>query len=221
MGRSLEQLSAVSHKPSGTSTKKGIINGMEVVLRYTDANIEMQHLKTISVCDVSAISRVGVKGLRAAEWLEKEGFNTPKTFNSWSNDQTNGLILRLGKQEFMLEGDSARAFNMSSNFEEEHLYPVPRYDAAFILSGTQVQTALSELCALNLSDQGFKSDAVLMTSVAGVSVSMIRQTIHGERVIRLWCDGTYGDYMWNTLSEIAQELGGGIVGLDAHFKEMA
>lgn len=221
MERSFEQLSAVGDAPSVTSAKKGVINGMEIVLRYTDAGTEMQHLKTISVCDVSAFARVGVKGLKAAEWLEKTGFNTPKTFNSWTSDQTNGLILRLGKQEFMLEGASAHSFNMHSNVEEENLYPVPRYDAAFILSGTQVQTALSELCALDLSDHVFKPDAVLMTSVAGVSVSMIRQTLNGERVIRLWCDGTYGDYMWHTLSEIAQELGGGIVGLDAHFNQMA
>ena len=32
---------------------------------------------------------------------------------------------------------------------------------------------------------------------------------------RVWCDGTYGAWLWKTLVEIARELGGGPVGLDA------
>ena len=32
---------------------------------------------------------------------------------------------------------------------------------------------------------------------------------------RIWCDGTYGAYLWDTLLEIAIELGGGAVGLTA------
>jgi sarcosine oxidase subunit gamma len=59
-----------------------------------------------------------------------------------------------------------------------------------------------------------------MTQVAGISATVLRQTLNGEAIYRLWCDGTYGPYMWDTVLEIAEELGGGAVGLSAHFKDV-
>jgi len=55
-----------------------------------------------------------------------------------------------------------------------------------------------------------------MTQVAGISATVIHQTFNGEPVYRIWCDGTYGAYLWGVLIEIATELGGGAVGLSRY-----
>ena len=55
-----------------------------------------------------------------------------------------------------------------------------------------------------------------MTQVAGISATLLRQTLDDEQVYRLWCDGTYGPYMWDMLLKLAGELGGGAVGLSSY-----
>ena len=32
---------------------------------------------------------------------------------------------------------------------------------------------------------------------------------------RIWCDGTYGGYLWATLCGVAEEMGGGWLGTDS------
>jgi sarcosine oxidase subunit gamma len=56
-----------------------------------------------------------------------------------------------------------------------------------------------------------------MTRVAGVSVSAHHRELNGIGAYELWADGTYGAYLWETLLEIARELGGDAVGLSAFF----
>lgn len=217
MAMLFDQLSPVNFAQLGVAAKRATLNGMEIVLSYVGADIETQRMKTLGICDVSAFSRVGIKGIKAAEWLISKGFKVPTAINTWTTDSPNGLILRLGKNEFLIESIRPTLIQVDEVFRLEGLYEVARYDAAFILSGVQLQKALSEICALDLSDRTFGADAVMMTSVAGVSVTMIRQTLNGEEVYRLWCDGSYGNYMWSTLTEIAADSGGGVVGLDSHF----
>ena len=56
-----------------------------------------------------------------------------------------------------------------------------------------------------------------MTSIAGVSVVVLRQEVAGQSLLRLWCDGTFGVYFWETLLNIIKELGGGPVGINQFF----
>jgi len=215
-----DRLSPVSFAQSGLTMKKAILNGMEIVLSYENTDIEMQRMKKLGICDVSAFSRVGIKGAKAVDWLESQRFTVPEAPNTWRKDHAGGLVLRLGRSEFLLEGFHQGQRAINANDAPENLYEVARYDASFILSGVHFHSAFSEICALDLSESAFAADAVLMTSVAGVSVTLIRQLLNGELVYRLWCDGSYGNYMWSTLTEIAGEFGGGAVGLDVHFKQM-
>ena len=113
-------------------------------------------------------------------------------------DQLGGLACK------KLAGDTMRVAGV---------YKVPRADAAFILSGSEVLNLFSELCSLDLREKSLSAKDVIMTQVAGISATVLRQTIGGEQVYRVWCDGTYGPYMWDVLLEIAVELGGGAVGL--------
>ena len=52
--------------------------------------------------------------------------------------------------------------------------------------------------------------------MVGIAVTVIdASSAHAAPCYRIWCDGTYGAYLWDTLLEIAIELGGGAVGLRA------
>jgi sarcosine oxidase subunit gamma len=73
---------------------------------------------------------------------------------------------------------------------------------------------------LDLRDSSFGTNELVMTQVAGISATILRQQLSHEQVYRIWCDGTYGAYLWEIFLEVAGELGGGAVGLSSHFQSL-
>ncbi|MES2554491.1 MAG: sarcosine oxidase subunit gamma [Pseudomonadota bacterium] len=200
-------------------------NGMSVALGYESEKIELERQQIAGICDVSCLQRFGVKGPNAEQWLGQRNIALPAGNNSWASSGTGedaSLVLRLGSSEFLIE---QQLNNTSNGLPDDGslsqpiaagVYRVQRNDAAFILSGSRIQDLLSELCLLDLRDKALAGDAVVMTQVAGISATLLRQPAPGKQsgmVFRLWCDGSYGAYMWQTLTQLADELGGGAVGL--------
>ena len=214
----------VAYAQQALKPKMGELNGMEVALEFEGASVENARKQLLGVTDVSCFQRFSVKGPQAAAWLAGKGMNTPAAINSWDEAAPGTMILRLGGSEFLLEdqhsGDTcallAKGFKQA---EVAGVYKVQRADAAFILSGSEALDLLSELCMLDLRDSALGANAVVMTQVAGISATLLRQTLNGQQVYRIWCDETYGPYLWDMLTEVAKELGGGAVGLSCHFKK--
>ena len=181
-------------------------------------------MATLAITDVSSLARYGVKGAQAANWLAKHGVAIPNQPNSWVlSGQT--LVMRLGSSEFLLEdqllenqllenqmienqtgGETCNKL-LADTLRVPNVYKVPRADAAYLLAGSAVLNLLSELCALDLRESALSENDVVMTQVAGISATILRQTLNNETVYRLWCDGTYKVYMQQVLDEIAVELG--------------
>ena len=176
-------------------------------------------MATLAITDVSSLARYGVKGAQAANWLAKHGVAIPNQPNSWVlSGQT--LVMRLGSSEFLLEdqllenqllenqtgGETCNKL-LADTLRVPNVYKVPRADAAYLLAGSAVLNLLSELCALDLRESALLENDVVMTQVAGISATILRQTLNNETVYRLWCDGTYKVYMQQVLDEIAVELG--------------
>jgi sarcosine oxidase subunit gamma len=218
------RITPVAYAQQRLAPKTVVLNGMEIALEYASAEIEDKRKRTLGICDVSCLPRFGVKGLKAVQWLQEHKIAIPAQGNRWTRQTPDALVLRLGLNEFLiedqLEGKVCEALRLASQPKAHGLYPVARNDTALILSGSGVQALFSEVCALDLRDQALAPDAVVMAQMAGISVTLLRQTMNNETVYRLWCDGTYGPYLWDTLLEIAEELGGGAVGVSCHFKEM-
>lgn len=214
--KNIIQTSPVAHAQPRESAKWEVINGMDTAVEFASAEIEGARKKELGVADVSCLSRYGVKGPNATQWLLERGIAIPTTPNSWTICEQKTLVLRLGSSEFLIEdqlGGSVCRRLASDTTRVESVYKVPRADAAFIVSGSETLNLFSELCALDLREKSFAENDLIMTQVAGVSVVVIRQTLKGEPVYRIWCDGTYGSYIWEVLMEIATELSGGAVGL--------
>jgi sarcosine oxidase subunit gamma len=197
-------------------------HGMEVALSFDGATAEKAHKQVLGVTDVSCFAKFGIKGPNAAKYLAEQGLKTPDEINAWVEGAPGTLVLRLGGSEFLIEdqlgGTACTGLASFNQANTAGAYQVAHADSAFILSGSQVLNLLSELCVMDLRDSALASHAVVMTQVAGISVTLMRESLAGEQVYRMWCDASYGPYLWEMLLEIAQELGGGAVGLTARFQ---
>jgi sarcosine oxidase, subunit gamma len=79
---------------------------------------------------------------------------------------------------------------------------------------------LLETCGIDFSSFPFEERRVVMTSMTGVSVTVVRWLREGVPLYRIWCDPSFGAYLWETLLEVARDLGGGAVGLESLFPEL-
>ena len=213
--------SPIAYALASLNPNMGVLNGMEVALEFNDGLVESSRKSILGVTDVSCFTRFSVKGPQANAWLNSQNIQTPKEINSWI-EYEDSLILRMGSSEFLIEDQYKSqvckkliSFNQATT---TGVYKVQRADAAFILSGSEVLKMLSELCMLDLRDNALGSKKVVLTQIAGISATLLRQSLNGEQVYRVWCDGTFGAYMWNMLLEVARELEGGAVGLSTHYK---
>ena len=218
------KVTPVNHAESKATSKWAVVNDMEIVVECASAEIEQARKKILGITDVSCLTRYGVKGSQATKWLIDHQVAIPTNANTWTVNTENSrekksLVLRLGSSEFLIEdqwdGLLSKKLLADSN-RIASVYPVARADAAFILSGSEVLNLFSELCSIDLRDGALLASDVVMTQVAGISAVVMRQSLNGEQIYRLWCDGTYGSYMWEMLLEIAVELGGGAVGLSSY-----
>jgi len=99
------------------------------------------------------------------------------------------------------------------------VYPVTRQDAALVLTGMSVNELLVQTCNVDFQAWRLEQRTVVMTSMVGVSVLILWYPLKHESCYRIWCDGTFGPYLWETLLEIARELGGGAIGLESLFPD--
>jgi sarcosine oxidase subunit gamma len=162
--------------------------------------------------------RFGLKGPRAAGWLETHGIAVPAAPNTWTQavaDPGRGiplLVARLGAAEFFLEDGAGATFLRDIEPPPEShppgVYPVLRQDAAFVLGGAQVHDVLAQVCNVNFADLAIEARPVIMTTMIGVSVLVVPEATGGVRRYRIWCDPTFGVYLGESLEAIVIESGG-------------
>ncbi|KAM3095355.1 hypothetical protein ACKFKG_13610 [Phormidesmis sp. 146-35] len=176
------------------------INGM---LSLVDVQTDLtSHL---SLVDRSFLTRFGVKGSGAASWLEGQGIAVPDRPNTWNSLPQGGIIARLGLTEFLIEDSihSCVADQLSTACDDlpSKVYPVLRQDAAIAIQGGNIHELLQQTCSVNFRALSLAENPVILTSMVGVSVTIIP----GESY-RIWCDGTFGAYLWQTLEAIVEEM---------------
>lgn len=173
----------------------------------------------LGVADLTCLHRFGVKGAAAATWLASQNIPVPARPNSWcplaEDTSGHGLVARLGLNELLIE-DSLQtpitAQLRETNDLPEQVCPVLRQDLAIALSGQAVHDLLLQTCNVNFKALCLSDHPVVLTSMIGVSVTVIPGTKRDRPFYRIWCDGTFGLYVWRTLVTIMNQLGGGVVG---------
>lgn len=164
----------------------------------------------------AAQRRFGIKGPRAAELLGRLGFRVPGEANSWAplraqhGDDTPDVIARLGASEFFIEesGDAPgiELLEREVSVGLPGIYPVLREDVALVLGGARASHALAEVCNIDFAAPahlpGDARKPVFMTLMTGVGVLVLPQLESGGIVYRIWCDPSFGPYLWDTLAYI-------------------
>jgi sarcosine oxidase subunit gamma len=164
--------------------------------------------------------RMGVKGPRAAQLLQQLQFAVPDSPNTWSplrpGESTGGrnVVARLGNTEFFVEeGDTApgiAALEEALDAGVDGAYPVLREDFAFVLAGASADAVLAQVCNVNFADLAFERRPIVMTLMIGVGVLVLpRVSDEDGRSFRIWCDPTYGAYLWAELEEIVTRISAG------------
>lgn len=152
-------------------------------------------------------ARWGCKGPAAPQWLAEQGLPVPPDYNRYRELVTGGLVARLGVTEFLIEADAATLgllHDAAMPAGRVHgLYPVLRQDAALQLEGPALHTLLRQVCSVDLQARENPPDAVFLTSMVGVGVTLLWR---GEALL-MWADGTMGSYLWDTLAEVARGCG--------------
>lgn len=166
----------------------------------------------LEIVDLSSIHRFGVKGAGAEAWLATQSIGVPDRPNSWSFLSKGGIIARLGNNEFLIEDRTiAPQLITACNFPPAKVYPVLRQDLAIALIGIKVNELLLQTSSFNFQALTLNENPVILTSMVGVNVTVIPGVLQEQPFYKIWCDGTFGAYLWETLSAIAFDLGGSAI----------
>lgn len=203
------------------TSRQSPLQGLFTAEQSPDVDLQAERLQAVGLCDASLLEKLGVKGPQAAAWLAERGLDVPAPVYASGPMEGEGLIVRLGADEFLLEAGSLdrslSALRDALPADSPQLLPVVREDATFLLCGARVLDLLAQSCGHDFSKSG--SNQLVYTRVAGVSCGILPQQIAGRPVYRLWFDPSFAIYLWELLGEIARELGGGVVAASAILRE--
>jgi sarcosine oxidase subunit gamma len=168
------------------------------------------------MADAASLVRVGLKGPRAADWLAEAKIRVPAQSNTWSLlDAANsswGMVARLGSTEFFLEeeGSNPRLRVLTDALADgaPQVYPVLRQDRALVLGGAGVESILAQVCNVDFAALDLAAQPAVLTLMIGVAVVVVPQPHGTGRRYRIWCDPSFGHYLWSTLEGILGESGG-------------
>jgi sarcosine oxidase subunit gamma len=192
---------------------------MPVALHFGKPEVEAPRIRTLALCDISAVPRMGLKGAGAAAWLKAQGLSAPEKIYDWLPTPDGGFVARTGGAEFFIEsglnGELTPKLLASLNTKPiPSVYRVIRQDAALVLIGQNSNAVLSETCGVDFSKP---ESRMVFTRVAGVSCSLLPFEVNGIPAFRIWFDNSYGRYLFETLLQIIRDLGGDVVGLETLF----
>jgi sarcosine oxidase, subunit gamma len=178
--------------------------------------------KDLAIADLSCLPKVGLKGPGAAGWLSTKGVTIPQEANCWLCSMEGAIVARLGQSEFLIEdslfGTTASRLDALLNDCPNDVYPVPRHDTCIALTGERIYEVLVQICSINF--RAMEPRSLVLTSMVGVSVLVVADIRFGVPAVRIWCDPTFGPYLWETLRQILGEVNGSPIGLRQLFPQL-
>jgi sarcosine oxidase subunit gamma len=193
----------------------GSAGDAQLALRLDTADADQTAVSDLALCDVSVLAKLGLKGARAAEWLSSAGVTVPTEVFATGPLVGDGLVVRLGSEEFFLEEGLNQSFVVELGRRlgpgQPGIYRIERHDGTFLLCGQRATKVLAQTCGINFQETPFSR--ALFTRVAGINCTILPQMIGGVAIYRLWTDPSFAVDLWHTLDEITSELQGKIVGV--------
>lgn len=189
-----------------------VIESMKTVARY--GSDDDKAAREVGIADRSARWRCGFKGPGTPAWLEQQGIPIPPVPNAWLPLGQGGVVARLGKTEFLIEDGpgGTQAAALLALTPPRGVYSVLRQDAELVLVGAKANDLLLQTCSIDFASLDLAARPAVLTSMVGVGVTVVPEQVAGAVQYRIWCDGTFAAYLWETLVGVARDLGGGPVG---------
>lgn len=195
---------------------------MPIVVRLQSRETERVAAKTLAICDLSSLAKLGVKGLEAEDWLSDREVDVPDAVYGSCRLVGDGNIVRVACDEFLLESgvnnDTVQTLAGQLNSASGNVYSVPRQEATFLLIGSRSVDVLAQMCGINFHESPLRK--LILTRVAGVNCGIFPDLVQDARAFRLWVDYTYAVYLWESLVRICEDLDGIVAGASCIFPEL-
>lgn len=188
----------------------GAIGDYEIATHLGESGDERAKADAAGVADWSALPKVGIKGPNAIAWAKAQGIDVPDDMFGVSALAGGGIVVRAGGDELFIEANADGAGLPDVSNSEPGVFRGHRDDTTLVLMGKRINEVMAQTCGVNVARAG--EEKVIYTRVAGVSCAILPQQVRGGRGYRVWVDYTFADYLWEQLTVIAGELGGGAVG---------
>jgi sarcosine oxidase subunit gamma len=214
--------SPIHHLLESKSPDWSLAGEFRIPVRFQAEENERMAMQIAGLCDLSELTKLGVKGIDAAGWLSNRNIDVPATIYESRRLADGGIIVRLAADEFLLESGIT---NKTVPELEALLYTnsgqlcrIERQEATFLLVGARAIDVLAQTCGINFRDQ--VSGRLVLSRVAGVSCGIFLDSVGELTAFRFWIDASYAAYMWETLLQICEDLGGSLIGAGCLFPEL-
>ena len=224
--QSLTYRSPVYRKLQDIGAEFDEINGYAVAIKVGEVapKAAAGHL---SICDLSGLDRLGVKGPGTCEKLSEVGLQIPAESNLAVRQDDGTLLARLAPNEVLVLGDfdrqSVHIDQIRGVWQSDDHPPttprgfvVPRQDshAWFRLSGQDAPATLAKLCSVDLRTSVFDELRIAQTSIARLNAIVIRDNFAEIPSFHLLADSASAGYWWECLLDAGSEHDMIVVGLN-------
>ena len=195
---------------------------MEIPLCFGSSQFERTAMRSLGLCDLSGLTKLGIKGSGAATWLAKQQVDVPDEIYHSRRLDDHGVVIQCARDEFFLESgianDSVPSLSDRLDSSDEEIWKVQRQDATFFLIGSRAVQVLAQTCGVDFSR--VTPHTLVLTRVAGTSCGVFADPVGNVSAYRIWVDSTYANYLWETLVQISSELDGHVVGAGCIYPEL-
>ena len=201
-----------------------------VVSHYDNGNdqhTELDQARSMAICDLSTLPKIGFKGSGAPSWAESQGVKLPDSANRSIIQSDGCLVAKLSDQELLVLSDilakSHQVAALAEQSTRDHLdndtqtYLLPRGDSHcwLAVTGEQAAEMFSKVCGVDLRPHKFALGNIAQTSVAKTNVIVIRQDLGQTLSYYILCDISATEFLWDCLLDAMQEYAGSPVGISA------
>lgn len=205
MSTAIPRTSPIEHLLNGITRVGPQQTEVRLASPWTGGPPDKAALQNLLLGDLSSsTSKLGVKGPRAASFLESQGVQLPAEIYATAAYGVGGLVAKLAEQEFILEttADDRVLDQLENGLSESPagLLRVEHQEATFLLCGRRANEVMSQVCAIDMSQ--VQPGTLVLTRAAVTSCAILREPWPEVLAYRIWVDASLAEYLWETLSTI-------------------
>ena len=203
-------------------------DGWQLPLHYGDAGQETVWLReTVGVSDVSPLGKVRVVGEDTASAVAtlvasatEQQIGTVVEGDSTLERGGKLLSVRLAGDEFLVltpAGVGAAAAGALGSVDAACAYAIDitSGQCGVAIVGPRTQELMGRITDVNTSPVALPDLHCVQSRFADVQGLLLRRDVDGIAMYQLYAGREFGEYLWETLVEVARELGGGPAGTHA------